>query len=41
MKKIIALMLAVLMMAAMCISFASCAQPKVELVAIDATDLLK
>lgn len=41
MKKIIALTLAVLMLAAMCVSFAACAQPKVELVAIDATDLLK
>ena len=40
MKKIIALMLAVLMMAAMCVSFASCGQEAVELVAIDATDLL-
>ena len=40
MKKIIALMLAVLMMAAMCVTFASCGQDAVELVAIDATDLL-
>ena len=42
MKKIIALVLAVMMMATMTIVFASCSNnEKVELVALDATDLLK